>query len=108
MFEIVVTVFDTVVVVTDTDTVMLDTAVWDTAVLDTDTVVFDTVFATMLEMPAVVVAEDQMLGCIPLVAEGKPPLLLEMDLERLFLIKFLTLEMTNRPHIELDSSRLVS
>ena len=61
VFEIEGAVFDTVVVVTDTDTVVLDTAVLDT----------DTVFASMPETPAVVaVAEDQMLGGIPLVAEG--------------------------------------
>ncbi|KAL4570514.1 hypothetical protein LXL04_026170 [Taraxacum kok-saghyz] len=66
VFEIEGAVFDTVVVVTDTDTVVCDTAVWDTAVLDTDTV-----FASMVETPAVVaVAEDQMLGGIPLVAEA--------------------------------------
>ena len=72
VFEIEGAVFDTVVVVTDTDTVVLDTAVLDTAVLDTDTV-FDIVFvlATTLETFAVVdVAEDQMLGGIPFVAEG--------------------------------------
>ncbi|KAL4591144.1 hypothetical protein LXL04_004094 [Taraxacum kok-saghyz] len=79
MFEIVVTVFeivgtvfeiegavsDTVVVVTDIDTVVWDTAVWDTVVLDTDTV-----FASLLETPVIAVAEDQMLRGIPLVAEG--------------------------------------
>ena len=73
MFEIVVTVFEIVVVVFDTVVVVTDTVVvvLDTAVLDTDTVVFDTVFASMLETFAVVaVAEDQMSGCIPLVAEG--------------------------------------
>ena len=65
VFEIEGAVFDTVVVVTDTDTVV-DTAVLDTAVLDTNTV-----FVSMLETFVVVaVADDQMLGGIPLVAEG--------------------------------------
>ena len=61
LLEIVGRVFDTVVV----DTVVVDTVVVDT---DTDTVV---VFASKLETPAVVdIAQDQMLGGIPLAAEG--------------------------------------
>ncbi|KAL4592773.1 hypothetical protein LXL04_005778 [Taraxacum kok-saghyz] len=74
MFDTVVTVFDTVVTVFDTVVALFDTvvALFDTvvAVFDTDTAVFDTVLQTMLEIFAVVaVAEDQMSGCIPLVAE---------------------------------------
>ena len=73
VLEIEGTVFDTVVV--DTvgtvlDTVVVDTAVWDTVVVDTDT---DTVVAvaSKLEMPAVVdIAQDRMLDGIPLAAEG--------------------------------------
>ena len=56
LLEFVGRVFDTVVV----DTVVVDT--------DTDTVV---VFASKLERPAVVdIAQDRMLGGIPLAAEG--------------------------------------
>ncbi|KAL4560525.1 hypothetical protein LXL04_032677 [Taraxacum kok-saghyz] len=56
LLEIVGRVFDTVVV----DTVVVDT--------DTDTVV---VFASKLEMPAAIdIAQDRMLGGIPLAAEG--------------------------------------
>ncbi|KAL4569250.1 hypothetical protein LXL04_024886 [Taraxacum kok-saghyz] len=73
VFDTVVTVFDTVVALFDTVVAVFDTvvAVFDTVVAMTDTAVFDTVFATMLETFAVVaVAEDQMSGYIPLVAEG--------------------------------------
>ena len=71
VFDIEGKVFDIVVV--DTDTGVLDTAGWDIVVVvvvdtDTDTVV---VFASKLETPDFVdVAQDQMLGDIPLAAEG--------------------------------------
>ena len=95
VFEIVVKMFDTVVTVFDTVVAVFDTvvALFDTVVAVTDTAVFDTVFATMLEtFVVVVVAEDQMSGCIPLCCGGLSSFCEELDPLRFdepFLLYFL-------------------